>query len=185
MGGNDLGNFVGHAAQIAIDHVALDVEDRSYVVVADGGLFRTTDEVGHVAENLDGGDAGCGRGRSAGVHRGEVGGADRDVGIADDAVCSAGRGDGDILQIDERLHVILRSLCRDVVTHTSSGIEPKGRGGLKAATGRGQQAAGNIALGQADVLSLGTIHVDEEGRIVERLLDVQIRRARNVAYFLQ
>src|ERR1700722_5636929 len=135
MGSNDLGDLVGHAAQVAIDYVAVDVEDRSNVVVADGGLLRTTDEVGPVAENLDRGDAGGGGGRRAGVHRGEVGGADRDVGTGDNAVCCAGRGDGDVLQIDERLQVILRSLRRDVVTHASFGIEPKRRGGLEAATG--------------------------------------------------
>ena len=38
----------------------------------------------------------------------------------------------------------------------------------------------DIPLRQSDVLRLGTVHIDEKMRIIERLLDVQVGRARYV-----
>ena len=81
--------------------------------------------------------------------------------------------------------MILGCLRRDDVAHTISGIEPVRRAGLETSAGRDQQAAGDIALRQPDVLRLGTVHIDQKMRIVERLLNMQVGRAGHVADVLQ
>ena len=71
----------------------------------------------------------------------------------------------------------MRRLHHDRIGHAIIRIEIIGRGDLRAARQIDNEAVGDVALGQPDILGAGAVDVDIEGRIVGRLLDPCIRDA--------
>ncbi len=94
-------------------------------------------------------------------------------------------GDRDVLQILQRLHVVLRRLGGQVVVDAVGGIQEEHRRRLEAAAQRVEHAGRHIAFGEAALLRLGAVHIDLEIGIVERLLDARIDDARHVADLLE
>ena len=84
------------------------------------------------------------------------------------------RGDRQGLQRAQRIDLVLRRLHHDRIGHAIVRIEIVGRRDLRAARQVDDQAVGDIALGQADILRAGAVDIDIEGRIVGRLLDARI-----------
>ena len=58
--------------------------------------------------------------------------------------------DGGVLQLGERIDAVFRRLHGDRVGDAVIGVEPEGRGGLRAAGQRGGEAVGDVELGQAE-----------------------------------
>lgn len=88
-----------------------------------------------------------------------------------------GPGHGDVLDILQCLYAVLRSLARNRVADTIFGIEPESWGSLKASAQRDQQILSNVVLRESDYIGLGSVHVDVQFRLIEGLLNAQIRRA--------
>ncbi len=91
------------------------------------------------------------------------------------------RGDRQRLQRAQRIDLVLRRLHHDRVGHAVVRIEVVGRRDLRAAGQIDDQAVGDVALGQPDILRAGAVDIDVEGRIVGRLLDARIGDAGNPA----
>ena len=85
------------------------------------------------------------------------------------------------LQRAQRVDLVLRRLHHDGIGHAVVGIEPVGRRDLRAAREIDDQAVGDVALGQPDILRAGAVDIDVEGRIVRRLLDARVGDAGNAA----
>src|SRR5205814_653059 len=56
---------------------------------------------------------------------------------------------------------------------------------LKASTQRDQEILRDVALGESGLPRFRAVHIDVQFRLIERLLNAQIHRARNVANLLQ
>ena len=93
----------------------------------------------------------------------------------------AGRGDRQRLQRAQRVDLVLRRLHHDRIGHAVVRVEIVGRRDLRAAGEIDDEAVGDVALGQADILRAGAVDIDVEGRIVRRLLDARIGNAGNPA----
>ena len=94
-----------------------------------------------------------------------------------------GEGDGD-RRVEQRLigvNAILRRLNGDVVADAVFGIEPEGRSGLEAGAQRDEQVLRDVFRLQADGLRAGAIDVEVQRGFVERLLNVDIDGAGDVA----
>ena len=94
---------------------------------------------------------------------------------------AAGACNGNILQILQRIHAVLRSLHRDLVTDAALPVQPELWRGLEAAAQRSQHAIRHVRLTQTDLLRLRPVHIHRQVRRVERLLDVKIDSTRNSA----
>jgi hypothetical protein len=90
------------------------------------------------------------------------------------------RDDRCVLQILQRVHLILRRLHRDLVIHAVLKIEPVVGSGLATRAERNQHRLRNVALRQADLFGLCPIHVHAQVRTVDELVHVHIDRARNL-----
>ena len=85
----------------------------------------------------------------------------------------------------ECIKAVLRRLHYNWILHAISRIQPEGRSYL-AATGKvGDQAGGNVAHGNADLLRARTVDIDIKDRFPSRLLDTHVGDARNGANFRQ
>ncbi len=93
----------------------------------------------------------------------------------------AGRGDRQRLQRAQGIDLVLRRLHHDGIGHAVIRIEIVGRRDLRAAGEIDDEAVGDVALGQADILRAGAVDVDVEGRRARRLLDARIRNAGDTA----
>ena len=80
-----------------------------------------------------------------------------------------------------RIDLVLRGLHHDRIRHAVIGVEIVGRRDLRAAGEVDDQAVGDVALGQPDILRAGAVDVDVEAWIVGRLLDARIGDAGNPA----
>ncbi len=98
---------------------------------------------------------------------------------------SRGSGDRDVLQIVQRLDVVLRRLGRDVVVHAVLPVQEEQRRGLETAAQRVQHAARDVALGQTVLLRLGAVDIDLEVRVVELLLDARVDHAGHRAHLVE
>ena len=85
---------------------------------------------------------------------------------------------GCVAEIIETFQAKLRSLRGHLVLRAALRIHPEGGRGLKAARQGHEHVAGHGLFGQADELRLGAVDIDIELRIVARLVNVQIHRAR-------
>jgi hypothetical protein len=75
----------------------------------------------------------------------------------------------------------LRRLDREVVVHAILRVQPEGRGDLEARAQGDQQAVGDVALGEAELIRLGAIHGQLQLGLVEKLVHVRVHRAGNLA----
>ena len=89
-----------------------------------------------------------------------------------------------ILKILQGLKLVLRSLRGDAVADSGLRVEPERRRSLKAAAQGNQQVAGHIPLRKTRLKRLGAIHVDVQLRLVEGLLDPQVRDSGDRAQLL-
>src|ERR1035438_1462565 len=76
--------------------------------------------------------------------------------------------------------MVLGSLRHQVVVHAVFAVQKEGRGGLEAAAQRNQQACRDVPLREASLLRLRAIDGDVKPRIIEGLLDAQVRETRHV-----
>src|ERR1700679_2633368 len=51
---DDLIDLVGNAAQVSVDHIAVDIDGRSDIVMAYAGRFLPANQGGYIAQNLNG-----------------------------------------------------------------------------------------------------------------------------------
>ena len=88
---------------------------------------------------------------------------------------------GSVCSALSEFDLVLRRLHHDRIGHAVIRIEIVGRRDLRAAREIDDEAVGDVALGQPDILRAGTVDIDVEGRIVGRLLDARIGDAGNAA----
>src|ERR1035438_1388859 len=82
--------------------------------------------------------------------------------------------DGNVLQIRQRLNCVLRRLRHKVIVHAVLLVQKEDGRGLETAAERNQQAGRDIALAEAALLGLGSVHRYVKLRVVECLLDAQV-----------
>ena len=157
----------GHAGEVGIDYVAIDVDDRRDVVVGDGAGFSQRCNCRHVAENLHRLTAHghAGRCRYDAVRR---------SGGRKCRSAAVGRSERNVVDVLQVVEQILRRLHGDRVADAVARVEPEVRSGLEAAAGSCEQAACNIGLPQSQLAGPGAVHIHHQFRIVEGLLDAQV-----------
>ena len=94
-------------------------------------------------------------------------------------------GDRDVRQVRDAVDAVLGHLRDDRIGHAVLGIQPEVRVDLAAAGQGDQQAVGDVALREAHLAGEGAIDVDVDLRVVEHLLDAQVRDAGHRADALQ
>ena len=87
---------------------------------------------------------------------------------------AAGRRQRQRLQRAQRVHLVLRRLHHDRIGHAIVRVEVVGRGHLRAARQVDDEAVGDVAFGQADILRAGAVDIDIEARVVRRLLNARV-----------
>ncbi len=83
-------------------------------------------------------------------------------------------GDGDILDVLDRLDSVLRRLRNQVVVHAVLPVDKEHRRDLEASAQRVQHTRSNVYLPVSGLQCLGPVHSYIERRIIERLLDMQV-----------
>ena len=91
----------------------------------------------------------------------------------------------EIFKLLQILHVVLRSLHRDVVAHMILGIQIERWRGLETSTQAGEETLCYIPLTIPNLLRASPVDVDRPLRQVERLLNSEVRSARYVAYLYE
>ena len=136
------------------------------------GLQDAVDVAGHRAEVAVLGGGVDVEGRGDGVV------ADHRVGVvavhigdgAQDLAPARGGGDRDVVQIGQGVRPVLRRLGHDRIGDPVPGVQPEGRSGLAAARQAGAQAVDHVALGDAELVGAGAVHIDPQLGIVAGLL---------------
>ena len=95
------------------------------------------------------------------------------------------RRDRHVRQVRHAVDAVLRHLGDDRIGDAVFGVEPEIRLDLAAAGERDEQAVGDVALGQPDLVGKRAVDVDIDLRIVEHLLDAQVGDAGHLADALQ
>src|SRR5205823_4962559 len=148
MGIDDTGEVTADGAEVAVLHGAVNIHDAADVVVRYHLHLTGARDRGDVREDF--------RTRH-----------DRCTGHG---LCT----DGDVLEILQRLNVVLGGHGGDVIFDPVVPIQEEGRRGLEAAAQRHQQATGDVSRGAATLGCLGAVHGDIELRVLEGLLNVVV-----------
>ena len=96
-----------------------------------------------------------------------------------------GGGQRQVLELAERIDVILRRLDRNRIGHAVGRAQPVGRRRLGAARQRRLDAGRGVVFRQPDDAGEFAVEVDLERGVLERFLDARIGDARNMAYLRQ
>src|SRR5258706_4230408 len=105
-----------------------------------------------------------------------------DVG-EDERACRTGGGDGNVLQVLQRLDGVLRSLGDEVVAGAVLIVQEKNGGYLEAAAERVEHAVGDVAFRKAGLRGFGAVDGDFVLRVIERLLHVRVGDAGDLTEF--
>src|SRR5262249_37510470 len=84
------------------------------------------------------------------------------------------RRNGDVLNVAERRHGILRRLRGYVVFDAGPRVEPETGLRLKTAAQRDEHAPRNVALGEAALDRLGAVDPEMQFGLIENLLDAEV-----------
>ena len=95
------------------------------------------------------------------------------------------RSNRHVLKVLQGLNPVLGGLGCQVIVDAILPIQEKGRSRLKASAQRHQQAAGDVALGEAAAGCFRAVHVDMEFRVIEVLLNARVDDTRYLAYLVQ
>ena len=79
----------------------------------------------------------------------------------------------------QRIDPVLRRLHANVVVHAVGPVHPEIRRHRAVAAQRDQHAAGNIALRQTQLRGLHAIHIQEDFRLVNHLVNMDVGSSRN------
>src|SRR5208337_745806 len=93
---------------------------------------------------------------------------------------AAGARYGNVFQILERVHAVLRCLSGNAVTNAGPWVQPKGGRSLEAPAQGNQQVAGDVEGSKTHLRRPGTVNVNLEPGQVERFLNPKVHRAGDI-----
>ena len=89
------------------------------------------------------------------------------------------------MQAGHAVDIALRGLHRYRVGNAVGGVEPIGRGGLRASRQRRQHRGGDVFFRQAHQRGQRAVDIDVQRRLLKRLLDARVRDSRDRPDFRQ